>query len=59
MQNNIHRNFIPDKEVSENIVMESYVTEAAIYSAKKFSPCSPSREINAMSQPPSQVAVAL
>lgn len=50
---------MPDKDVSENIVMESYVAEAAIYSAKTFSPCSPSTEINAMAQPASQVAVAL
>lgn len=33
MQNNIQRNFIPYKEVSENIVMESYATEAPVYSA--------------------------
>lgn len=59
MQNNIHRNFMPDKEVSENIVMGSYVEEAAIYSAKNFSPCPSSREITAMSQPPSLVAVTL
>lgn len=55
----IHRNFIPYKEVSENIVMELCATEAAIYSVKQFSSCSSSTEINIMSQPPSQVAVAL
>lgn len=34
MQSDRHTNFIAFKEVSGNIVMKSYVAEAAVYSAE-------------------------